>query len=53
VRFAAGETIRTEISRKFTRRTVQQTLAEAGLELVEWFVPENEYFALSLARRAR
>lgn len=50
VQLDAEETIRTEISRKFTRETVEATLADAGLELAAWHVPDNRYFALSLAR---
>jgi len=49
--FAEGETIHTEISRKFTRASVTALYRSAGLELEEWFVPENEQFALSVARR--
>ncbi len=52
VDFAAGERILTEISRKFTRASVEQLFAEAGLVLDEWFVSGDGYFALSRARRA-
>lgn len=51
VEFREGETIHTEISRKFTRASLEQILSRAGLQLTEWFTPENEYFALSLCRR--
>jgi L-histidine N-alpha-methyltransferase len=51
VPFAAGETIHTEISRKFTRRTISETLREAGLDLVDWKTSPNDYFGLSLSRR--
>ncbi len=44
-----GETIRTEISRKFTRQKVASMLESAGLELQEWMVPDDSSFALSLA----
>jgi L-histidine N-alpha-methyltransferase len=50
VGFERGESIRTEISRKFTRQSVADLLAAAGLELIEWHTPENGYFGLSLAR---
>jgi L-histidine Nalpha-methyltransferase len=50
--FAAGERILTEISRKFTRASVEQLFAEAGLALGEWFVSGDGYFALSRAHRA-
>lgn len=51
VDFEAGETIQTEISRKFTRQSLTSTLQESNLELLEWHTPENEFFALSLSRR--
>ena len=52
VPFADGETIRTEISRKFTRAAVEDLYARAGLEMTGWHVPPNEWFAISVARRA-
>jgi L-histidine N-alpha-methyltransferase len=52
VRFAAGETIHTEISRKFTRTEVESALAVTGFELVRWYTPANGYFGLALARAA-
>lgn len=51
VEFAAGERILTEISRKFTRASVDQMLRAAGLGLDAWFAPTNGYFGLSVARR--
>jgi L-histidine Nalpha-methyltransferase len=50
VRFAPGETIHTEISRKFTHRDVVRTLAGAEFELIRWYTPANNFFALALAR---
>jgi L-histidine N-alpha-methyltransferase len=50
VSFAAGETIHTEISRKFTLPEVQSMLAGAGFTLVRWYTPPNGYFGLALAR---
>ena len=50
VSFAAGETIHTEISRKFTRNETEATLRAAGFQLVEWYTPPNNYFALALSR---
>ena len=50
VPFAAGETIHTEISRKFTRAEVESMLATAGLPLARWYTPPNNYFGLALAR---
>jgi L-histidine Nalpha-methyltransferase len=47
----AGETIHTEISRKFTRAETESMLERAGLDPVRWYEPGNRYFALALARR--
>jgi L-histidine N-alpha-methyltransferase len=47
--FVAGEEIRTEISRKFTRDGFVSALEEAGLELKDWYTDENERFALALS----
>ena len=52
VDFAAGEEMRTEISCKFTRDSVEGMYADAGLELAEWHPDERGWFAVSLARRA-
>jgi L-histidine N-alpha-methyltransferase len=49
VTFTAGETIHTEISRKFTRDEAEDMLAAGGFELVRWYTPANNYFALALA----
>ncbi len=46
----AGEEIRTEISCKFTRASLESAYEEAGLELVEFWTDPDEQFALSLAR---
>lgn len=48
--FAAGETILTEISRKFTASGLEAMLAGAGLQPVRHLQPENGYFSLLLAR---
>jgi L-histidine N-alpha-methyltransferase len=45
-----GERILTEVSRKFTRDSVEETLGSAGLELCKWLVSDDSYFALSLSR---
>jgi L-histidine N-alpha-methyltransferase len=51
VDFAQGETIHTEISRKFTEASIRQLIHQAGLELREHFEPENRYFSLLLLGR--
>jgi len=47
---AAGEEILTEVSRKFTEATLQQTLARAGLVLQEHLEATNGAYSLVLAR---
>ncbi|QES47105.1 L-histidine N(alpha)-methyltransferase [Streptomyces venezuelae] len=49
VPFAAGEEIQTEVSAKFRQDGVRTELAEAGLELVQWWTDSSGRFALSLA----
>lgn len=51
--FEAGETIHTEISRKFTPRSVERLLAKAGLEMEAWYAPADRSFGLSVSRPAR
>jgi L-histidine N-alpha-methyltransferase len=46
------ETIWTECSHKFTRETVAQMLAAAGLQLREWYAAPGDMFGLSLSCRA-
>lgn len=45
-----GETIRTEISVKFTPDQVRSELAEAGMELDTWLTDRRGRFGLALAR---
>ncbi len=46
---AAGETLRTEISAKFTRALVERCLRESSMRLADWFTDPAERFALALA----
>lgn len=46
VQFKSGETIRTEISRKFTRKSAEKMFSEAGMEVSRWFTDANEWFSL-------
>jgi len=48
---AKGEEIQTEISRKYTRATVERLLETGGFRLVEWFTDPDDLFALTLAQR--
>jgi L-histidine N-alpha-methyltransferase len=45
VPFAAGETIHTEISRKFRRSDAEDLFAAAGCRLACWWTDERQYFA--------
>jgi L-histidine Nalpha-methyltransferase len=50
VDFSEGETIRTEISCKYDRASIDQLFSGAGLEVERWVEDENGLFALMLAR---
>jgi L-histidine N-alpha-methyltransferase len=50
VRFRAGESIRTEISCKYDRQSVDALLSSAGWRLDWWLTDETERFALAIAR---
>jgi L-histidine N-alpha-methyltransferase len=49
VDFAEGETLRTEISAKFTRAVVESSLRDSSMRLAAWFTDPAERFALALA----
>jgi L-histidine N-alpha-methyltransferase len=49
--FAAGDEIRTEISCKYTRESVEERLGGTGLRMDRWFTDEDDRFALALLRR--
>jgi L-histidine N-alpha-methyltransferase len=53
VELGAGESILTEISRKFTRESAARTLALGGMELLEWLTGPDDAFALCVARASR
>ena len=50
VHFARMEEMRTEISTKFTRARLEESYADAGLELTDWWTDPDGLYALSLAR---
>ena len=52
VRIAAGESIWTESSYKFTQETVAKELAEAGMRLDQWYTDPHQLFGLALAAPA-
>lgn len=50
VHFAEGETIRTEISRKFSRASLARLLDAAGFALQHFWAPTSGTFSLTLAK---
>jgi len=52
VGLAAGETIRTELSHKYTRESAGALLEAAGFRVESWCTDESDRFALALARAA-
>src|SRR6478672_5205234 len=50
VEFAAGETIRSEISRKFNLNTVKKELSQRGLMPVQVWTDPNQWFGLMLCQ---
>ena len=50
--FKEGEAMRTEISRKFTRETLEQMLSSAGFKVVSHYEASAHPFSLVLARPA-
>jgi L-histidine Nalpha-methyltransferase len=53
VRFAQGESIRTELSCKYDRPTVEALFERAGLRLDQWMTGADQLFALALGGLAR
>ena len=52
VGFRGGEEMRTELSCKFTRESIEQSYEAAGLHLAEFWTDPERLFGLSLARPA-
>jgi L-histidine N-alpha-methyltransferase len=50
VSFAAGETIRTELSHKYTRESAGGLLDDSGLRVESWCTDASDRFALALVR---
>lgn len=53
VAFREGESILTEISRKFTRSSAESLLGDAGLQLRAWHTDASKLFGLCLASTIR
>ncbi|HEX6539320.1 MAG TPA: L-histidine N(alpha)-methyltransferase [Candidatus Dormibacteraeota bacterium] len=49
-RFAAGETLRTEVCTKYTRESLEAMLGDVGIETLAWYTDSAARFALVLAR---
>jgi L-histidine N-alpha-methyltransferase len=49
VHFEPGELLRTEISVKFTRESIERELCDSGLRPIRWYSDRAERFALSLS----
>ena len=50
VDFASGELMRTEICTKYTRAGTERMLADAGIEVIDWYTDPGQQFAVTLAR---
>ena len=50
VTFEAGESVGTELSHKYTRRSAGALLEAAGLEIARWDTDDEALFAVALAR---
>jgi L-histidine N-alpha-methyltransferase len=50
ISFEKGETIRTELSYKYDRATLEDILGAAGLSMEKWMPADDGSFALALAR---
>jgi L-histidine N-alpha-methyltransferase len=49
--FGEGETIHTEISRKFTYEELEDLLEGGGFEVRRWYTPADDSFVLALAEK--
>ena len=47
-----GESICTEISRKYTREKVESLMSSAGMGMVEWLTDADSFFAIALAKKS-
>ena len=50
IKFAEGESIRTELSYKYDRAMLEDILGAAGLSIDKWMPADDGSFALALAR---
>lgn len=52
-RFSPGESLRTEISTKYSRPLIEEILSAAGLELADWLTDADAGYALAVAVPSR
>ena len=52
LKLLSGESICTEISRKYTQEKVESLMSSAGMELMEWLTDADSFFAIALAKGA-
>jgi len=50
VSFKPGDEILTEVSHKYTSDGIEQLLQQCGLNIIEHYEPDNQYFSLILAQ---
>jgi L-histidine Nalpha-methyltransferase len=50
ITFGKGETIRTEISTKYTRHTIEEMFGAAGLEIETWTTDASGWYALVIGK---
>ncbi len=51
IEFAAGESIRTEVSYKYNREAIENLFAPSGLVLEHWMTGRDSLFALAVGRK--
>ncbi|MCH8288747.1 MAG: L-histidine N(alpha)-methyltransferase [Candidatus Marinimicrobia bacterium] len=52
LKLISGESICTEISRKYTREKVESLMSSAGMEMKEWLTDAESFFAIALAKKS-
>ena len=52
LKLISGESICTEISRKYTREKVESLMSSAGMGMVEWLTDADSFFAIALAKKS-
>lgn len=50
IHFEVGETIHTEVSRKFSDDAIEALFRESGFSIVKHYTPDNQYFSLVVGK---